>query len=96
MVTLNGEGWCYIFAVKPELLTENPEPASEETQGQILRPIHQQHLTANNKVVLIADIGKQCLFDPQLNKCFAANDAASIQPQAYGISFLSSALANSK
>ncbi|KAK2175123.1 hypothetical protein NP493_746g01018 [Ridgeia piscesae] len=56
VVTLNGEGWCYIFAVKPELLTESLEPASEETQGHILRPVHQQHLTANNKVVLIADI----------------------------------------
>ncbi|KAI0209357.1 KICSTOR complex protein ITFG2 [Lamellibrachia satsuma] len=56
VVALNGEGWCYIFAVKPQSLAQSSEATSEDSQSHTLRFVHQQHLTANNKVVIIADI----------------------------------------
>ena len=51
-----------MFAVRPESPAEGPEVASDESVSRPLRFVHQQHLTANSKVVLIADIGKSWVF----------------------------------
>lgn len=56
LVVSSLEGWCHVFAVKPDApSTESGvEPLPDEYR--VLKPAFRQHLPANSKGILIADI----------------------------------------
>ncbi|CAG2257333.1 KICSTOR complex protein ITFG2-like [Mytilus galloprovincialis] len=58
LLALTAEGWCYLFEVVAEVKKDDSktETDAEEENRIILKPHYTQHLPANGKSLLIADV----------------------------------------
>ena len=54
LITLSAEGWCYLF----DLSESSTAGADCDGDPRVMKPLHKQHLPANSKVMLLADVGK--------------------------------------
>lgn len=57
LVVLTAEGWCYIYDIKSDHSGGSDQNSKEgEDSDKTLKPLFTQHLPANGKVLLIADV----------------------------------------
>ncbi|KAK2141017.1 hypothetical protein LSH36_1181g00025 [Paralvinella palmiformis] len=56
LVVLTSEGSCYVFVVEYDHIPQDDPGSLDDRKPVVLKPVHKQHILANNKALLIADI----------------------------------------